>query len=150
MRFTDGIDKMLEDCPDESVTGHLVVDQVYAHYQHAHPEFHHPDGGQAFYLSEPLFVKVRGYMAHLGAKAVTPDGCAVEDGMVDNMEDLSWEVYERAPWEFGDLRASGHPIVEVDGKTAYDRPPKVHRLSAEELKIKAELRYLFDPHRYRR
>ena len=147
--FIEGIDALLKDTPHR-VTGRVEVDQVYAHYQHEHPEFHHPDGGEAFYLKTPLFAKARDYLRHIAKKAVRRDGVHVIEAMAENMEDLSLEVYNRAPWEFADLRASGHPIVEADGHTVYDRKPMVHRLDKSELAIKSHLRYLFDPHRYRR
>mgnify|MGYP003624032472 CR=1 FL=1 len=127
--FVDGIQKLLDATPDK-VTGHVVVDQVYAHYQHEHPEFHHPDGGQAFYLSEPLALKAHEYFGRLGREAVHG---RLKEAMIENVEDLSKEVYNRAPWEFGDLRASGHPIVEEDGHVVYDRPPMCRRLTEDEL-----------------
>lgn len=70
--------------------------------------------------------------------------------MTKNMEDLSQQVYDKAPWEFADLRASGHPSVDTDGHRVYDRRPMVGRLSKADLKIKSHLRYLFEPHRYGR
>lgn len=142
--FIAGMDELIAKTP-QTVTGHVEVDQVYAHYQHEGVSFHHPDGGQAMYLKEPLFVKVGDYMDRLARGACTGD---LVQAMIDNMEDLSNEVYDRAPWEFGDLRASGHPWVEADGATVYDRPPMVKRLSEADLKIKSHLRYLLDPHRY--
>lgn len=144
--FVRNIRELIEKTP-ERVTGHVKVDQVYAHYQHAHPEFHHPDGGGAFYLQQPLYIRADKYLMRC-AKAA-PHG-TIKDAMVKNMEKLSGEVYDRAPWEFGDLRASGNPSVDVDGREVYNRPPMVHRLSEDDLKIKSHLRYLFDPHRYPR
>lgn len=147
--FTQWVDETLAELP-ERITGRVEVDQVYAHYQHEHPEFHHPDGGGAFYLKEPLLTKVDKYLERLAHNAITSHGVKLRDAMIENMEDLSLEVYERAPWEFGDLRASGHPTVEEDGEVVYDRKPMVPRLDAEELAIKSHLRYLFDPNRYKR
>lgn len=147
--FLERIDALLKETPHR-VTGHVEVDQVYAHYQHEHPEFHHPDGGEAFYLKTPLYAKADDYLKHVAEGAIDHSGVHVVRAMEENMEDLSLEVYHRAPWEFADLRASGHPIVEVDGVVVYDRAPMVHRLDKEELRIKSHLRYLFDPHRYRR
>lgn len=142
--FVEGITALIKKT-GERYTGRVEVDQVYAHYQHEHPEFHHPDGGQAFYLSQPLAMKRQHYYGKIGAAAVHG---GLDKAMIEIVEDLSLEVYNRAPWEFGDLRASGHPIVEKDGQVIYDRAPMCRRLDAEELKIKSHLRYLFDPHRY--
>lgn len=142
--FVDGISALIKKT-GERYSAHVEVDQVYAHYQHEHPEFHHPDGGQAFYLRDPLLQKAQSYYGKIGAAAVHG---GIEKAMIEIAEDLSLEVYNRAPWEFADLRASGHPTVEKDGKVIYDRAPMCKRLDAEELRIKSHLRYLFDPHRY--
>lgn len=147
MKFSEGIQRLIDQTPSRIKMG-VVVDQVYAHYQHEHPEFHHPDGGSAFYLRDPLLGKARGYLEHVSKRCITSRGIEVRKAMIDNAEDLSLEVYHRAPWEFGDLRASGSPWVEEDGTRVYDRKPLCPRLSPDELKIKSHLRYLFDPHRY--
>lgn len=147
--FVDNVDRLLRETPDK-IEGRVEVDQVYAHYQHEHPEFHHPDGGQAFYLTEPLYAKADRYLKHIAERAIGQHGLGIREAMIENMEDLSLEVYQRAPWEFADLRASGHPIVEENGTVVYDRKPMVGRLDAAELAIKSHLRYLLDPHRYDR
>ena len=148
--FTSRVDEFLAKMPKKKVSGRVVVDQVYAHYQHEGVDLHHPDGGEPFYLREPLFAKADDYLKNLRDAAITEDGPDLERAMQENVEDLSLEVYHRAPLEFGDLKGSGHPIVEKDGETVYDRPPNVPRLDPDELKIKARLRYLFDPNRYGR
>jgi hypothetical protein len=148
--FSDNIDRLVKATP-RKITGAVKVDQVYAHYQHEHPEFHHPDGGEAFYLKTPLYAKADKYLERLAEGAIQSDGTSgLKDAMIENMEDLSREVYDRAPWEFGDLRASGHPTVAEGEEVVYDRPPMVHRLDKDELAIKSHLRYLFDPNRYGR
>ena len=147
--FVKNLQRLIDQTPRE-VKGGVKVNQVYAHYQHAHPEFRHPSGGEAFYLTTPLFAKVDKYMRAIGEACITKDGVNLVQPMADQMEDLSTEVYNRAPWEFGDLRASGNPWVEADGEVWYDRPPNCARLSEDELKIKDHLRYLTDPHRYDR
>jgi len=137
-------DKGLKELRDKNhghVTGSVEVDQVYSHYQHEHPEFKHPRGGKAFFLRDPLYQHGPGeYLRHLADRAYTE---GVAHAMISNMEHLSLEVYTQAPWEFGDLRASGHPKVEVDGHVTYDRAPNVARLSEEDLRIKSRLRSLF-------
>jgi hypothetical protein len=67
-----------------------------------------------------------------------------EHAIVEAVEDLAEDggVATRAPVEFDDLRRSGHPMVDSDGVQIYDRAPRQHRLSEEELKIKARLRVL--------
>jgi hypothetical protein len=103
-------------------------------------EFRHPEGGQAKFLEEPLLTGVEDHMRKLAKSFLEPGGPA--DGMRDSMEDLSQAVYDHAPHEFGDLRASGHPTVIDDGATVYDRPPHVHRLTEDELQAKGHLRTL--------
>jgi hypothetical protein len=128
-------------------TAHIVVDQVYAHYQHSHPEFRHPRGGQAFYVRDPLYRYHRTYYGIIAAHAITGEGTDLKTGFREVAEDLSKQVWLHAPWEFNDLRRSGHPFVTRDGAKVYDRAPVVARLSERELREKGRLRYLFGDHR---
>lgn len=129
--------------------GKVEVNQVYAHNQHEHPEYNHPDGGEAFYLRNPLFNDIPIMFKMVAAKVLTEDGCDLDDGLMDAMEHLSLQVYARAPWEFADLRASGHPQVWRMGKRIKNRPPNCHRLSPEELRTKKQLSRLLWPDRYK-
>lgn len=63
----------------------------------------------------------------------------LEDAATDIAEDGARMVLENAPVEFGDLRESGHPTVEVDGAVVYDRPPVAPRLSEADLREKGHL-----------
>jgi hypothetical protein len=117
------------------LTGSVVVDQVYAHYQHERLDLHHPRGGQARYLSGPLFEHFHDYLADY-ARDVLRDGG--HEAMKRSMENLSDEVEITAPREWGDLLKSGHPIVELGGRTIYDRPPKAARLTKGELRLKSQ------------
>lgn len=148
--FFERTDFLMDEVGRNDLVGKIEVDQVYAHYQHEGYDFFHPDGGQAGYVVIPFFSRNVKHMEHLAESAITRDGSSIEDAMADNMEDMSEQVYLMAPWEFADLRASGHPTVISDGEKVYDRPPNVGRLSEDELKAKSELRDIFDPHRYRR
>lgn len=149
--FGNGLARLKEDVGAGRLRGSVEVDQVYAHYQHEGIDFYHPDGGEPFFLRDPLFAKgPHEYMRKLAENLITEKGSDVEQAMIDNMEDLSDEVYKRAPWEFADLRASGHPVVQSGQKTIYDRPPRAHRLTPEEIKEKHELSELFWPDRYDR
>lgn len=60
--------------------------------------------------------------------------------MADSMEDLSGQVFDHAPVEFFDLRASGHPQVRRAGAVVYDRPPMQARLTEAQLRAKGKLR----------
>lgn len=118
----------------QRLQGSVVVDQVYAKYQHERVELHHPRGGSAKYLERPLMGHYRDYLSDY-AKTVLHDGG--QPAMKRSMEHLSDQVELTAPVEWNDLRKSGHPSVEQGGRTIYDRAPKAARLTAEELKAKS-------------
>lgn len=161
--FLERIDELAEAVGDGHLIGAVEVDQVYAHRQHEELFWKHPEGGQAKYLEQPWLSSAEDTMRHLAKTLLDEGGPAV--GMVEAVEAGARAVFDHAPFEFGDLRASGHPSVidgghveDVDagkvdvigGHTVYDRPPAVHRLSEEELRAKGDLRRLglgHDPHR---
>jgi hypothetical protein len=125
-----------------NITGKVVVDQVYAHYQHERLDLHHPRGGGPLYLSMPLLMNHGDYLDDY-ARTMLDDGG--RKAMERSVEDLAERggVATHAPVEFDDLRRSGHPIVELGPYLViYDRPPRQHRLSPEELRFKARLRKL--------
>lgn len=126
------------------ITGTLIVDQVYAHFQHEDLTLHHPRGGHAKYLELPLFTHYRDYLTAY-ARTVLDDGG--RRAMAANMEHLSAQLKVHAPILFNHLRRSGHPVVTVDGAVTYDRPPEVHRLTEAQLKAQSRLLYPFLPAR---
>lgn len=153
--FYGRVDHLADEVGHGNLEGKVTVDQVYAHYIHegisrftGQPLVMH-EGGEAGFLRNPLFEKNDERMKRLADAAITPEGSDLERAMADEMEELSTDVYERAPREFGDLRASGHPTVTSDGAVVYDRPPNVHRLSEEELRAKGHVRSLFRFSRHR-
>lgn len=105
-------------------------------------DLRHPRGGQAKYLEQPLFQHAPEYLRDIAARVletgpVTP--------MSEVMEDLSGQVFDLAPVEFYDLRASGNPrVVDGAGVIVYDRPPMQKRLTEQELRAKGKLRQLRD------
>lgn len=122
------------------LTGSVVVDQVYAQYQHEGLDLHHPEGGQAKYLETPAFQGASASMRRLADSLFEPNG--LTQAMIRNSEHLAGQVFEFAPVEFGDLKASGNPRVFDDGHKVYDRPPAVHRLTEAELRAKGQVRNL--------
>jgi len=136
--FVAALDRLSDKIGTGRIRGRVEVDQVYARYQHEGLDLNHPRGGQAKYLEQPLYANAPLYMADLAAR-VLPDG-DLEQAMADCMEDLSGEVFDRAPIEFLDLRASGHPTVERGGAVVYDRPPMQARLTEPQLRAKSRLR----------
>jgi hypothetical protein len=125
--------------------GSVVVDQVYAQYQHEGLDLKHPSGGVAKYLESPLYGKHRDYFQRIADHVLAGD---LISAMADNVESLSRQVYELAPREFHDLRASGHPSVTDQGSVVYDRLPNVHRLTSDELAAKSHLRALGFGHEF--
>jgi hypothetical protein len=131
--FGDRIDILKELAGSGDLDGAVVVDQIYARAQHEGLDFRHPRGGQALYLQEPMMDHFRDYLGRY-ASTVLDDGGV--PAMIDAMEALAEEdgVALHAPVLYANLRASGHPIVTDDGHVVYDRAPRQHRLSEEELK----------------
>lgn len=136
--FAERIDA-LKKMAGGSIAASVVVDQVYAHYQHEHLEFKHPKGGQAKYLEQPLYDNYGNYLKEYAANVLRDGGLSA---MKHAAEHLSDQVEISAPREFGDLLRSGHPSVTQGGRTVYDRAPKQHRLSEQELRAKNRLRHL--------
>lgn len=121
------------------LTGKVTVDQLYAQFQHEGLDLRHSQGGQAKFLEAPLFANAADYVRSLSKDVLT--GGLVE-AMTDNMEHLSRQVYELAPIDFGDLKASAAPRVIDGGTVAYNRPANVHRLTDEELDAKRYVKSL--------
>jgi hypothetical protein len=121
------------------LVGSVIVDQVYAHYQHEGLDLHHPRGGQAKYLTAPLLHNFRSYLAHIARTALDDGG---QGEMIHAVEDLAGNggVATHAPVEFGDLRKSGHPSVRLGERVIFDREPHVRRLTEAELAAKSRLR----------
>jgi len=101
--------------------------------QHEGLDFAHPRGGQALYLSQPLLDNHPHYLQSYADKLLEDGG---ESAIIASMEDLAEEggIATHAPVLYSNLRASGHPMVTSDNVTIYDRPPRQHRLSEEELR----------------
>lgn len=122
---------------DGTLTGQVVVDQVYAQYQHERLDLKHDPGRQGKYLEGPLHAQHTAYVQHL-AEHVTHGSLA--DAMADNMDGLVGQVDRLAPIDLVDLARSGHATVTDDGALTHDRPPKVPRLDEQALKAKATMR----------
>ncbi len=135
--FAARMDELIELVGEGTLEGSVVVDQVYARAQHERMDYKHPNGGQAKYLSGPLLENHRDYFRRLADNVLHG---SLNGAMEANVEDLSKEVFDKAPRDFWDLRESAHPRVLNDGVPVYDRPPVVHRLTPGELRVKARLK----------
>lgn len=122
------------------IEAHVVIDQVYSHFQHESLDLDHPRGGNAEFLRRPLLTEQGRYMQHAADKLITTDGSDIIQGMIDVAEDLVTDSAEQTPREFDDLMRSGHPFVIDEGATVYDRAPEVGRLSEAELREKNRTR----------
>lgn len=131
--FGARIDELKELVGRGDLKGTVIVDQVYAAVQHNALNFAHPRGGQAQYLTAPLMDHHAGYLQRYADQLLEDGGV---QAVIDATEDLAEDggVAIRAPVLYSNLRASGHPVVTSDGLVVYDRPPRQHRLSEDELK----------------
>lgn len=127
--FAERIDELKELVGQGDLVGKLVVDQVYAHYQHEGMDLRHPNGGQAKFLETALH-QADPWQA---IADTILDGGGVE-GMTSAVEKLDEESARLTPKEATVLARSGHPTVTDDGAAVYDRAPEVPRLSEAELR----------------
>jgi hypothetical protein len=139
--FGEGLKELSSLVGHGDLEGSVVVDQVYAHYQHVRLDLRHPRGGGPLYLTKPLLKNMDVYFERIARETLNE---GPRKGMEWCVEDLAGigGVATYAPREFGDLRKSGHPSIRDDGALVYDRAPEQHRLSEAELKAKARLRPL--------
>ena len=119
-----------------------VVDQVYAKAQELRDDYVHPHGGQAHALRDSLFEQAQDIRSAWAEGLVTATGSDVRGAGTRVAELIAQGYYDRAPFEFGDLKASPHPTAEDNGAVYYDRAPMVHRLTRDELRAKGDLRRL--------
>src|ERR1039457_1420591 len=131
--FAERIDVLSEMVGRGDLTGSVVADQLYAQIQHEHLEYRHPRGGMALYLQTPLMDHKDRYLQSYADHVLIDGG---QQAVADSMEDLAEEggAPPHAPVLYANLRASGHPSVTSDGTTVYDRPPRQHRLTEDELR----------------
>jgi hypothetical protein len=118
------------------LVGRVVVDQVYARYQHERLDLHHPRGGGPKYLEGPLYEHAAEYMQFVADEMLSN---GPQKGVERAVDDLagSGGVETHAPFEWGDLSRSGHAMVDSNDQLVYDIPPKQHRLTDAELREKA-------------
>jgi hypothetical protein len=134
--FGEGLLELSEFIGHGDLVGSVIVDQIYAHYQHERLDLHHPRGGGPKYLERPLYEDASLFMEII-AENLLKDGPV--RGMAQCMEHLSARIEITAPVLFWNLRRSGHPMVTSDGEIVYDREPYQHRLTEEELKAEGRL-----------
>lgn len=140
--FGDRMRALIEQVGPGEVVATNTVDQVYAKYQELRDDLHHPEGGQAHALQGAVYQQVHPIMQTWAHGLLTERGCELDDAGREVSELIARRYYETAPFEFGDLRGSTHPVVTNNGEVVYERPPGVHRLSKDELREKDITRQL--------
>lgn len=135
--FFARMDELIEEHDGGPLTGSVVVDQIYAKYQHERMDLKHPNGGQAKFLSGPLLNKAPQYLQKLAGAVLHG---SLKGAMAECMESLSLQVWEKAPRDFWDLRQSGNPRVLEGGAEVYNRQAIVPRLTEQQLREKARLK----------
>jgi hypothetical protein len=147
--FADRIDELRAQVGDGLLHGQINFDQVYARYvdgwgdlgddtgvitptEESHgpngkpgPSFDHPRGGEAGYLTATL-TRIGPSIAQAWADSIGEE-TPLDNVMIHQVEDVTSEAEGLAPREFWLLSGSGHPSVESDGSTIYDRPPLIGR-----------------------
>jgi hypothetical protein len=131
-RFTvSGWRRVQEQVGSGWLTGKLVVDQIYAKYQHERVDLAHPRGGGAQFLRNPLNANHGDYLQRLARSMLSGDPAQT---MAECMESLNSAMSAAAPIQYNNLRRSGNPKVFDNGREVYNRPPWQRRLSDEELR----------------
>lgn len=123
---------------DNTIEGKVVVDQVYAKFQHESLDLAHPHGGGAKFLTKSLMQSYRSVYRGLARDAYRRYGLV--SAMSQGMEQIAKGVYQNAPHEFNYLRNSASPRVKDRGRIVYNRPPVVKRLSKAQLRAKDRAR----------
>lgn len=132
-RFTrSGWRKVLLQVGEGVLRGRVVVDQVYAQYQHERADLKHPRGGMAKYLWEPLKARHGNYLRRVAKAFLDGDP---EQTMAECMEGLAGAMSAATPIRYNNLRRSANPQVFSRGRKVYDRRAQQRRLTDEELKL---------------
>jgi hypothetical protein len=140
--FEERMAHLIDSCGVGLLQAEVIVDQIYAKYQELRDDLVLHGGGQHHYTRDSLYEQTPRIMETIAARLVTPTGSDIKAAVADVAEMLATGVWERAPLEFGDLKASGAPHAYDNGAEYYSRPPGSHRLSKEELRAKGHLHRL--------
>lgn len=136
--FQQKCKELLKNVGDKKLEGKVVVDQVYAKFQHESLDLKHPRGGGGKFLTRALISNYRGIFRGLARDAYRPLG--LNSAMITGMEKIARGVYQNAPHEMNDLRNSAAPSVKDRGRFIYNRPAVRKRLSKSQLKAKDRAR----------
>lgn len=116
------------------VKARVVVDQVYAKFQHESLDLRHPNGGRAKYLEGPLFEGYPASMAEFAEGLLRVEEETAGRRWASTGRSLVRGVRENAPDEYGALRRSAALTVTEGRSVIVEEPAEVHRLSEAELR----------------
>ena len=115
-----------------TLTGSVIVDQVYAQNQHESTWFKHPRGGSAKYLILAFREQQYNVLMKLSLNLR-----GLIDAMMSGMETTIRSQVAKTPVLYGNLKASGSPSVLDNGARVRYRPAAQRRLSDAELRTQA-------------
>lgn len=139
-RAADGIRLLRERTGGARVVATVVVDQVYAKFQHESLDLKHTSGGRAKYLEGPLFEDAPGSLEEFAVGLLEVEEETAGRRWAGTGRKLVRGVRENAPDEFGVLRRSAALTVTEGRSVIVDEPAEVHRLSEEELRAEDRTR----------
>jgi len=128
--FLARTEQLLKKHEGGKLRGEVVVDQVYARYQHENLALKHTSGGKAKYLWDPVLEDADETLRQLAVRTLrgNPDVA-----MIRATERWSRGVAKQAPIDYNRLKTSSHPRVKKGGRLIYDRPPITPRVSEAQL-----------------
>lgn len=129
-KFIPRTNHLLDLVGNGTIEASVVVDQVYAKFQHERIELKHRKGGKAHYLRDPLYAGMNRWLRGT-ARRMTRERMVVI--FTDIADDLSGGVADQAPEWIGDLRNSGQPRVKDRGRFVYQgtHAPRLSKRVAE-------------------
>lgn len=130
--FLDRTRMLMDNIGGGRLVGSIILDQVYAKYQHERVDLAHPRGGGPKYLTHALESGAPPALAALARAVLRGD---LNIAMSRQMENIAKRIPALAPTEFGDLDKSAHVRVIDRGAVVYDRPGKP-RLSEAQIEAK--------------
>lgn len=129
---------LLERVGGGTLVGSVIVDQVYAKYQHERRDLKHPRGGKSHYLWDPMRTRAPRILQRTATNLFR--GYRPRTVFRIGMDDVASDVVDQAPREMGDLRHSANPRVIDGGTMVYNRPPARPRLNKAALRAKYKVR----------
>jgi hypothetical protein len=139
-KASEGIKLLRERTAGPKVVNTVVVDQVYAKYQHESLDFRHPRGGRAKYLEAPLYEGFYDSITEFSVGLLRVEEETAGRRWAGTGRALVRAVGTEAPLEFGDLRRSAGLTTREGSKIIVEEPASQPRLSDLELDAKKRMK----------